>query len=224
MGNVTGVTDPDGNVTSYSYDRLNRQVQTTDPLWNVSTTKYDADGNVVQTTDADGHVIQYVYDAVGHHVQENWLDASGSVIQSTVTSYDAAGQVVGVIDPSTRYEYTYDQDGRVLSASMAPGDMPQTYLWGGSDTETLPANTRFYYTISASAGTVLTISLASSQFDAYLILQSPTGTNTVVVDDDGGGGTNAFLEVPLEETGNWTVWVTGSPKAARCPAAPTRSP
>ena len=94
--------------------------------------------------------------------------------------------------------------------------MPQTTTWNGSDTETLPANTRYYYTLSENAGTVLTISLTSSQFDACLILQSPTG-KTVVVDDDGGGGTNAFLEVPLEETGNWLVWVTGSPRAGSLP-------
>ena len=99
VGNVTSVTDPDGNVTSYVYDRLNRQVQVTDPLWNTSSVVYDADGNVIQTTDRDGRVIQYVYDAVGHQTRANWLGANGNVIQSTITSYDAAGQVVGIIDP-----------------------------------------------------------------------------------------------------------------------------
>jgi RHS repeat-associated protein len=234
-GNTMSVTDPDGNVTSYSYDRLNRQIQVADPLRNTSSTVYDAAGDAIQATDRDGRVTQYVYDPVGQQVQENWLDANGSVYHSIQTSYDGAGEVVGITetdittslhtaDPTAgaRYEYAYDQDGRVIASGMAPNDMPQSAvtLTGWSNPSgSLPVNSggvnyyEVYYTLpSVSMNTVLTITLTSSQFDAYLILQSPTG-RTVVVDDDGGGGTNAYLQVPVDESGQWTVYVAESPKA-----------
>ena len=142
VGNVSSVTDPDGNVTSYVYDRLSRQIETIDPLYNTSSTVYDADGNMVQTTDADGRTIQYVYDPLNRQVEEDWLsppppgEGGGGAAASyhTIhTYYDADGETVGVTETDTtiaadctNYEYTYDADGDMLTSRMAPGDLTQT--------------------------------------------------------------------------------------------------
>ena len=143
MGNVLSVTDPDGNVSSYVYDNLNRQIETTDPLHNASFNVYDLDGKLIQSTDADGNVIQYVYNAVGEQSQENWLSpvppgegeswiSNGDVYRTIDAYYNADGETVGVTEwdatsraDRTNYEYTYDADGNVLTSRMAPGDLPQ---------------------------------------------------------------------------------------------------
>ncbi len=122
--------------TYYTYDRLNRQVENIDPLHNTSFDVYDLDGNVVQTTDADGRTTQYIYDPLNRQVEEDWLDANGNVYHTIQTFYDADGETVGVTESdlgtslhtantsdATDYEYSYDQDGNVLTSRMAPGDL-----------------------------------------------------------------------------------------------------
>ena len=58
------------------------------------------------------------------------------------TYFDNAGQVVAVTETDTQnssnatnYQYSYDQDGRLLTSRMAPGDLtqsPTVYTAGGS--------------------------------------------------------------------------------------------
>ena len=93
---------------------------------------YDVAGNLVQKTDRDGRVTQYVYDPLNRQVEENWLDADSNVFHTIHTYYDADGQVLGISESDTQnaaagtlYQYTYDADGRVTSARMAPGDLSQ---------------------------------------------------------------------------------------------------
>ena len=62
---TSAVTDPDGNVTSYVYDNLDRQIETINPLYFTSTESYDADGDLIRQTDFDGRTTQYLYDADG---------------------------------------------------------------------------------------------------------------------------------------------------------------
>lgn len=93
------------------------------------------------------------------------------------TTYDDAGQVVGVIETDTtnpaagaRYEYTYDFDGHLLTSGMAPSDQPQTAVslgsyWSQPVTGSLPLSGYYKvaYTLPAvGTNTVLTVSLTSS--------------------------------------------------------------
>ena len=65
---------------------------------------------------------------------------------SIQTSYDAAGQTVSVIetDPDgvsgTQYQYLYDQDGRMTRQNMAPIELGLTYLRTLPFSGTLPEN------------------------------------------------------------------------------------
>lgn len=66
------------------------------------------------------------------------------------------------------------------------------------------------YSFSGTAGQQVAISMTSSQFDTFLILNRPDGLPPIA-DDDGGGGTNSripfgsgFLTLPA--TGTYTIW------------------
>jgi CHAT domain-containing protein len=62
------------------------------------------------------------------------------------------------------------------------------------------------HTFSGTAGETLTFDLVSDEFDAYLILESPTG-EWIAQDDDGGEGTNARIVLTLPSTGTYTLVV-----------------
>ena len=65
------------------------------------------------------------------------------------------------------------------------------------------------YSFTGTAGQRIAISMTSSEFDTFLILNLPDGSQ--IFDDDGGGGTNSRLPsnsgfITLQTTGTYTIW------------------
>ena len=63
------------------------------------------------------------------------------------------------------------------------------------------------YSFNAQAGDMISVSVNSSDFDAFAYLLS--GASVVAADDDGGGGRNPLLLVRAPTTGVYTVEITG---------------
>ena len=77
----------------------------------------------------------------------------------------------------------------------------------GSD-PTLPSGEYYdVHTFDGEIGDVVSIRLDSDEFDAYLILRSPSGRETEN-DDRTAETDNAGIEEELDENGRWTVIVT----------------
>jgi len=60
------------------------------------------------------------------------------------------------------------------------------------------------YLFYGQAGQFVTITMTSSDFDSYLILQDQNG-NQVAFNDDGGGGLNAQIQTTLPMTGTYRI-------------------
>ncbi len=125
VGNVTAVysPSPDGNpqgrLTVFLYDALNRRVQTTEAAntlaQRTSTTLYDAVGDVIVTFDALGRPTQYLYDSLGRRTAT--IDALNN---QTATNYDAVGNVTGSVDALGRLtSYSYDKLNRRVATTEA---------------------------------------------------------------------------------------------------------
>jgi RHS repeat-associated protein len=113
--NVTSLTDADNNTTSWQYDALNRVTQETNQLGASRLYQYDANDNLTQETDRNGHVRQFAYDPLNRLTSETWV--GGNYTQSR--SYDAAGRLTSISDPSSSFQYGYDAVGRVTSIDNA---------------------------------------------------------------------------------------------------------
>lgn len=88
-GLLKTLTDPEGNVTTYSYDRY---------------------GNIASVTDAAGNTTTYTYDIIGHKLTETTPE-----VNKTTWEYDANGLVIRVINPDGGVRRTtYDAAGHVL--------------------------------------------------------------------------------------------------------------
>ena len=97
----------------------------------------------------------------------------------------------------------------ILIAQSAPSRVPQTISGRLDQNSAVLEDTGRYYethTFEANAGEALSIELASDDFDAYLILQSPTGER-LATDDDGPGDSNARIVITLPITGTYTIVV-----------------
>lgn len=140
-GQVTTVTDAEGNKTTYEYDGHDRLVKTIYP----STTKgsrtsnasdyeqlgYDANGNVTSRRLRDGTSITYNYDNLNRLKTKNLpgtepdvtytydlLNRATSMAQGTQTlsfTYDALGRTLTQVGPQGTISYGYDAAGRRTS-------------------------------------------------------------------------------------------------------------
>ena len=103
LGDVTSLTDPDGNTTSWTYDHLGQVTSQSSlvalgyfPDGSVQTTLatsydfHDAAGNLTDTIDSDGRSISRVYDNLNRETGETWRDASAAQTGTVADAYNAA--------------------------------------------------------------------------------------------------------------------------------------
>ncbi|MFG0262264.1 MAG: hypothetical protein ACF788_07725 [Novipirellula sp. JB048] len=99
MSNRLTLSDPVGNTTTWTYDKLDRVLTATNELSDTRTNQYDAAGNLTQVTDRNGRVTTYEYDHLHRRTAENWLDGM-TTLRTLTYSYDAASQLVSASDPA----------------------------------------------------------------------------------------------------------------------------
>jgi RHS repeat-associated protein len=126
-GDIASETNPDGDKTTYTYDEDGELSSKTAPNGNVEggspasyTTHYayDADGELTSETDPLGHTTTYAYDVDGNRV--TITDGDG---HTTRQSYDADNELteVGRPDGST-LKTLWDGDGNMIAQINAAGD------------------------------------------------------------------------------------------------------
>jgi RHS repeat-associated protein len=139
-GLPTSMTDPDGNVTYYSYDQAGRLAVTTAPTVTTQTygntaastapvtmTGYNTFGDAVESSDANGNVTVTGYDADSNPVSVTdpsyTPPGSSTPITAVSTStYNSLGQVTAETDPlGNKTSYSYDQLGDVASVTAPDG-------------------------------------------------------------------------------------------------------
>lgn len=130
-GKVTGVERADGGIETYSYDAAGNLTETMDgnggvlhflynsqncleeridqsgrsEYWN-----YDADGRCCLHRDRDGREIAYTYNMLGSLTSRRSL---GEIACSEIYSYTVEGYLSSAISGGMRYDYTYDNCGRL---------------------------------------------------------------------------------------------------------------
>ncbi len=148
-GLPTSVTDPNGNITSYSNDEAGQLAVSTAPTVNtetgggtpvathpVSMVGYDTFGATVETSDPDGNTTTSSYDADGRPVAvtlPGYTPPGGTPIGAvTRKTYNNLSQVSTATDPlGHQSSYTYDQFGRIATVT-APNSGVTHYTY---DTE-----------------------------------------------------------------------------------------
>jgi RHS repeat-associated protein len=156
VGDVTAITDGNGNTTSYQYDGIHRQTQITYPDIGAGqrskTSTYTCCG-LDSVTDENGIVTKYEYDQYTHrlwkthedyaglnYVTENAYDEVGNLKtvknargKTTTYTYDAADRKIQASYPdSTAESWTYRDDGRMWTHTDGRG-RTITYRYDADD-------------------------------------------------------------------------------------------
>ena len=120
-GQLKSLTDPIGNTTSYEYDDQNRPIKETNELGKSRFFEYLAGKMMAKKTDRNGRVTTFDHDDYGRVTAEKWYETD-KVVKTLAFEYNALGHLKKVDDGVTVFDYSRDEDGRELSATMAlPG-------------------------------------------------------------------------------------------------------
>ena len=105
QGNITGITDRRGSITSFNYDAFGYITDETGPLGNIAYYAYDAAGNLISYTDKNSYTTTYEYDPLNRLAKIK--NPQGDSIQY---SYDANDRLTGEVN-ELGYTSTYTYDG-----------------------------------------------------------------------------------------------------------------
>jgi RHS repeat-associated protein len=111
------LTEPDGNVTTYAYDALNRETRSVNAAGDTTVTTYDPVGNIHTLSTPNSNVTTNSYNALNRLVQQ--VD-SQAIVQTT--AYDPAGNVLSRFDGNGNgLSYAYDSDNRAINMTDSLG-------------------------------------------------------------------------------------------------------
>lgn len=114
-GDITSVTDPNGNATTFVYDTYGNRTSITDALGRTTATAYDILGRKTSTTTPSGKTTTFAYNTAGF--LETVADPLGKV---STFAYDAAGNKTSATDPlGHTTTYTFDALGRHTGTTAA---------------------------------------------------------------------------------------------------------
>ena len=136
-GRLVTLTDPEGKVTSSTYDALGQKVSEIDALGNNTGFGYDSRGNMIRLEEPEGPITYFEYDRSNRLVKE-----TKPLQQELRYSYDQAGNLATMIDGNGRKSvYTYDNNTRLVKseifANSSATTPEKTVTWSYNDAGSL---------------------------------------------------------------------------------------
>jgi RHS repeat-associated protein len=123
---VATETDPNGNVTSYTYDQAGNTLTETDPLGNTTSSTYNSLNEPLTVSNPVGTTTTYTYDANGNLLSTSTPLAGTDSSRVTTYSYgdsSAPGLPSSMTNPDgDTTTYTYDSYGDLTSSTNAAGE------------------------------------------------------------------------------------------------------
>jgi len=148
-GNLAKSVDGKSQMTTYSYDDLNRRIMTVFPDGFNETRSYDNVGNLVSKKDANGKIITYGYDAFNRLVNTTY--PGGSIATYT---YDKNNNMLSLSYNGNSATFTYDSRNRETSETWTIGGSQYILRYsydgvGNMVSTTYPDGTNVKYSIDA---------------------------------------------------------------------------
>jgi len=123
------MTNPEGGITSYTYDALKRLASLTNSFGETTTYTYDNLSRVTRKDLANGSYTNYSYDAASRLTSLVNMTSGGTVISSCAYSLDNIGNRTSMTTPAGTHNYSYDNINQLLQATH-PSSSTEAYTYG----------------------------------------------------------------------------------------------
>ncbi len=195
VGNIKTKTDGEGNITTFQYDEFNKLQKVTNPLGETTSYTYDLNGNLLTQTDGEGNTTTYEYN-VGNKAKKK-IDQEGLTEEYT---YYENGKIKTKTDRSGKLTtYTYDAYGNLKSTEIEDKKISYTYDNNGNQltmTDETGTTIRVYDELNrVTSKTVPHIGTTTFQYDIIENVEKghwgelstdPKGNKTLKVYDKAG--------------------------------------
>ncbi len=176
LGDLTQVTDPNGNQSSLAYDakaqllsrtfadgtqevftyNLNGQMLTSTNSRGTVNYDYDVDGRLIRIDNPDGSAIAYTHDAHGNRTSSVTWTSLLATPRTTTSTYDVLNRLSSVTDPDgNTTSYAYDEIGNLISIDN-PNGVLSSFVYDSLSRLSLIVHTsgvgeiaRYQYTVNA---------------------------------------------------------------------------
>jgi RHS repeat-associated protein len=129
---VASMTDPNGNVTRYTYNtsgyltKIDAPPGMAETARRVTTVVPNADGSIGSGVDPKGQKTTYEYNGLGQLLKVSYGMQDGAADYSTSYAYDANGNTLSMTDREGRTTYAYDENDALTSESRAQNGVTKT--------------------------------------------------------------------------------------------------
>lgn len=134
--NLTSITDPNGNVTTYNYDDFHRIQKQVSPVTGTTTYSYDASGNLLTTVDANSATTTRTYD-LANRITGSTSSRTGSPTETISWTYDSAttgaygkGRLDTMTDLGGSTSFLYERRGLLRSENRTIAGISYTMTYG----------------------------------------------------------------------------------------------
>lgn len=188
-------TESDDAVTRMEYDDAGQLVGMTSPDGNVATFTYDHAHRLTAVADGLGNRVSYTLDGAGNRIKEETSDGGNALRHRLSRLYNQLGQVTVLADAdNTPTEFDYDAQGNLNQATDALGRVTQ------SDHDALG---RVRRSIANAAGTGPARAVSEFEYDHrdnLVTVTDPKGLNTTYLYN----GLNDLAALTSPDTGTAT--------------------
>src|ERR1044071_3721177 len=126
QGNLTSVTDPNGNFTQYTYDDFGQMIRQVSPVSGITTCDYDAAGRLIASVDANNASTFRTYDILGRVLSA--ASTKSGATETVTWTYDdstagrfSIGRPSTMTDPSGSTTYSYERRGLLRNEERTIG-------------------------------------------------------------------------------------------------------
>ena len=203
--NVVRRVDANGNITTVAYDLGNRQTAITDALGGKISYGYDLVGNRTSVTDALNNRTDLKYDRNGLVIEElkpqvavfTIAGGTANVRPRTTTSYDAAGNIIQIVDAAGNKTTRYYDGNDNLVAEINGDNALREYSYNATD--------------DLVTATQYMTRLAPSAHDPLVRPSTPAGESRTVTNEYDSGGRLVRAVYPQVEVTSLSNVGTASP-------------
>ncbi|MFV0339282.1 MAG: RHS repeat-associated core domain-containing protein [Parachlamydiaceae bacterium] len=140
MGNISSITDPEGNVTRFKHTLYKKPYHISYPDGSEERFEYDLQGNLVKEIAKNGSETHYTLDAQSRIVHKQMISKTGELLMETRAVYDSFHLLSETDAMGNLTTYSYDSSGRVHTVTKGERVTRYQYDSMGRVSKTIEGN------------------------------------------------------------------------------------